>query len=103
MRIGDWSSDVCSADLLPVAAKLPAPVGIAVADAQRLHLVLVVRIADTAFKVQFLDEGHVRDERKLQFGIGFLHVILRIDRRSAERRVGKECVSTCSSRWSPYH
>src|SRR3546814_12276097 len=23
--------------------------------------------------------------------------------RSAERRVGKECVSTCSSRWSPYH
>src|SRR3546814_13480232 len=24
-------------------------------------------------------------------------------RRSAERRVGKECVSTCSSRWSPYH
>src|SRR3546814_19359683 len=24
-------------------------------------------------------------------------------RRSAARRVGKECVSTCSSRWSPYH
>src|SRR3546814_9665193 len=23
--------------------------------------------------------------------------------RSAERRVGKECVSTCRSRWSPYH
>src|SRR3546814_6592335 len=23
--------------------------------------------------------------------------------RSAERRVGKECVSTCISRWSPYH
>src|SRR3546814_16465638 len=23
--------------------------------------------------------------------------------RSAERRVGKECVSQCSSRWSPYH
>src|SRR3546814_12696007 len=26
----------------------------------------------------------------------------RVD-RSEERRVGKECVSTCSSRWSPYH
>src|SRR3546814_13011233 len=26
-----------------------------------------------------------------------------IQGRSAERRVGKECVSTCSSRWSPYH
>src|SRR3546814_3551563 len=26
-----------------------------------------------------------------------------LDYRSEERRVGKECVSTCSSRWSPYH
>src|SRR3546814_21144887 len=26
-----------------------------------------------------------------------------IDRRSEERRVGKECVSTCRYRWSPYH
>src|SRR3546814_10758829 len=25
------------------------------------------------------------------------------DWRSEERRVGKECVSTCRSRWSPYH
>src|SRR3546814_13871149 len=25
------------------------------------------------------------------------------DKRSEERRVGKECVSTCRSRWSPYH
>src|SRR3546814_10070237 len=29
-------------------------------------------------------------------------VILIFD-RSEERRVGKECVSTCRSRWSPYH
>src|SRR3546814_10339311 len=26
-----------------------------------------------------------------------------LDCRSEERRVGKECVSTCRSRWSPYH
>src|SRR3546814_19475148 len=26
-----------------------------------------------------------------------------LDSRSEERRVGKECVSTCRSRWSPYH
>src|SRR3546814_14451020 len=26
-----------------------------------------------------------------------------VDRRSEERRVGKECVSKCRSRWSPYH
>src|SRR3546814_16652189 len=34
-------------------------------------------------------------------------IIARLDRdcdvRSEERRVGKECVSTCRSRWSPYH
>src|SRR3546814_20575549 len=29
--------------------------------------------------------------------------ILRHQTRSEERRVGKECVSTCRSRWSPYH
>src|SRR3546814_11506585 len=28
---------------------------------------------------------------------------LSLDDRSEERRVGKECVSTCKSRWSPYH
>src|SRR3546814_13461073 len=27
----------------------------------------------------------------------------RADERSEERRAGKECVSTCRSRWSPYH
>src|SRR3546814_17276760 len=35
---------------------------------------------------------------------GFLGVALaRWASRSEERRVGKECVSTCRSRWSPYH
>src|SRR3546814_7112083 len=28
---------------------------------------------------------------------------LEVGRRSEERRVGKECVGTCRSRWSPYH
>src|SRR3546814_15648862 len=30
-------------------------------------------------------------------------LLLRLQKRSAERRVGQECVSTCRSRWSPYH
>src|SRR3546814_16648133 len=30
-------------------------------------------------------------------------VIVGLVIRSEKRRVGKECVSTCSSRWSPYH
>src|SRR3546814_4075711 len=34
-------------------------------------------------------------------GYGFVPVV--VGDRSEERRVGKECVSTCRSRWSPYH
>src|SRR3546814_18385463 len=34
-------------------------------------------------------------------GLGALGIVLLA--RSEERRVGKECVSTCRSRWSPYH
>src|SRR3546814_12325638 len=40
--------------------------------------------------------------------LGLLHRLLKrphdkVSERSEERRVGQECVSTCSSRWSPYH
>src|SRR3546814_13606499 len=38
----------------------------------------------------------------LQFAVPGL-IINRQANRSEERRVGKECVSTCRSRWSPYH
>src|SRR3546814_15943509 len=34
---------------------------------------------------------------------GILQYVLRQLARSEERRVGKECVSTCRSRWSPFH
>src|SRR3546814_12749451 len=37
----------------------------------------------------------------IAFAIGVLALLGR--RRSEERRVGKECVSTCRSRWSPFH
>src|SRR3546814_8212944 len=36
-------------------------------------------------------------------GPGPLGAVPRRGARSEERRVGKECVSTCRSRWSPYH
>src|SRR3546814_6495594 len=35
-------------------------------------------------------------------GIVEKHIVA-LNERSEERRVGKECVSTCRSRWSPYH
>src|SRR3546814_19215779 len=43
----------------------------------------------------------VRLRRELD-GAGFQDVRIILS-RSEERRVGKECVSTCRSRWSPYH
>src|SRR3546814_3370995 len=84
MRISDWSSDVCSSDLYAQSL-----IGLKRKDVT----------TDTG------DEP-VR---------GLLHLYNRLflarksagiyikKRRSEERRVGKECVSTCRSRWSPYH
>src|SRR3546814_5924246 len=82
MRISDWSSDVCSSDLLERRR----------AAGHRLVDDLSVRAGREA--------GLARgpDHRPAHRAAG------RADRdRSEERRVGKECVSTCSSRWSPYH
>src|SRR3546814_14609680 len=89
MRISDWSSDVCSSDLAhqPVHAGLglePA-VGEVALDAHRRRL----------------DPGHVAATDLHQLGLPATR--LGPAQRSAERRVGTECVSTCRSRWSPYH
>src|SRR3546814_2478495 len=121
MRISDWSSDVCSSDLLTIQRK------------RRVHF------------HEFMLEVHARlaEERKKEAGDPILPVaaamtedarvlafdemvvtnsadamilsrlfaamwergmtIVATSNRSEERRVGKECVSTCRSRWSTYH
>src|SRR3546814_8406869 len=81
MRISDWSSDVCSSDLVSQRMRHEFAVGI-MPHQLRFH-------AD-AGQLELID-GDVRD-----FFFGEI-------KRSEERRVGKECVSTCRSRWSPYH
>ena len=43
------------------------------------------------------------DEAVLRHGQALLRQIEQVGARSEERRVGKECVSLCRSRWSPYH
>src|SRR3546814_232325 len=43
------------------------------------------------------------DQLRLDIPLLLPEVADTADRRSEERRVGKECVSTCRSRWSPYH
>src|SRR3546814_4708199 len=54
---------------------------------------------------QLAADGVVLDDRLEVAGLGALAVGLEVDEvtRSEERRVGKECVSTCRYRWSPYH
>src|SRR3546814_3398193 len=78
MRISDWSSDVCSSDLPSI--KLTN---------HQLRLIALVTNSG-----KFLDEASKDLSRT---------ALVRISCRSEERRVGKECVSTCRSRWSRYH
>src|SRR3546814_8507434 len=44
----------------------------------------------------------VEAEKAWPHSSSVIALTLRVE-RSEERRVGKECVSTCRSRWSPYH
>src|SRR3546814_19787527 len=98
MRISDWSSDVCSSDLRPGAHPrahaLPPPGS---ADLEGLP-------ADGGRHERHLLRGARVAGPGLVSAAGRLTpVAVEPQLRSAERRVGKECVSTCSSRWSPYH
>src|SRR3546814_2324046 len=73
MRISDWSSDVCSSDL---------------------HAALGGRLLALACRRRFRSWALRGRPEAVE------HASPRL--RSEERRVGKECVSTCRSRWSPY-
>src|SRR3546814_16816415 len=91
MRISDWSSDVCSSDLADQVIVERLVVLQIDGGVAALHPVQR-RLRDVEMAV--LDQlGHLPVEEGQQQGAD----------RSEERRVGKECVSTCSSRWSPYH
>src|SRR3546814_14214023 len=96
MRISDWSSDVCSSDLLPhlaienysqIQAKKETPESASENDVNpRIH----VAPAKAGAAIDLPSStGMCRQRPRL--------------RRSEERRVGKEGVRTCRSRWSPYH
>src|SRR3546814_12061786 len=91
MRISDWSSDVCSSDL-----------------AQAVVEVIAEFSAELDLGTLGLGLAHVLHGEKAPPGgrgveLGVLPVDIEDVGRSEERRVGKECVSTCRSRWSPYH
>src|SRR3546814_11322094 len=98
MRISDWSSDVCSSDLHWVVLFVyGAGIGLGWYHRQALADPFASSFA-TLLALKIL----------LAIGVfitfGLVAVLLRKGRmRSEERRVGKECGSTCRSRWSPDH
>src|SRR3546814_18443588 len=53
-------------------------------------------------RVVFLEGRHHRREHTAEGTVDVIHRVIPAFKRSEERRVGKECVSTCRSRWSPY-
>src|SRR3546814_1219493 len=105
MRISDWSSDVCSSDLsIEVAADLgdiDRKAGDRLASVEEQHRALRMRDLRRPLRVEDGAE-HVRDVREGDDAMLVRqHPFGRIE-RSEERRVGKERVRTCTSRWSPY-
>src|SRR3546814_5455233 len=89
LRISDWSSDVCSSDLTD---RIEQPVG-------EPRLALVEKcLRDIDIFADHCTHRHVAARHQLVRP----HPQGRLHRRSEARRVGKECVSTCTSRWSPY-
>src|SRR3546814_4640901 len=95
MRISDWSSDVCSSDL---GEMQPVPD----MDIGNWTDVISVNLtgAFLAAKAQ-IPAMKARGQGSIVFTSSF--VGFSNGGRSEERRVGTACVSTCRSRWSPYH
>src|SRR3546814_20588686 len=98
MRISDWSSDVCSSDLISsefggVLIFEDKATSVAGKDSRingnaTLHLGGAIYMPNQDMEMT----GNASPSTQCLLLI-----------RSEERRVGKECVSTCRSWWSPYH
>src|SRR3546814_13704347 len=97
MRISDWSSDVCSSDLGLCAALGPDELLGRDRDHQSVLGDSDRRRIDRALAAWRLRRGQCGAEPLF---LAALPAAVR-HRRSEERRVGKEGVSTCRSRWSP--
>src|SRR3546814_11292862 len=97
MRISDWSSDVCSSDLLRCGGR-PADAG-GESGAELEFPLERLSFCPHPCSEHIQDracDGPIEIPDEEEFG-------QTLKGRSEERRVGNECVSTCSSRWSPYN
>src|SRR3546814_17255731 len=110
MRISDWSSDVCSSDLVSGSRAHPS------LHSSQIPISSIHPTRWRKTRLFHLRYQPVRQKRPSVFGglnddlqgtvphsYGIVFVMPGISFRSEERRVGKECVSTCSSWWSPYN
>src|SRR3546814_12643626 len=102
MRISDWSSDVCSSDLRSGRTREEVTVSRTKLSIRKFSP--AGRVVEHRFNPFWARFGVNRHE---EFGITSMYVTgegrgTDIG-RSEERRVGKGCVSTCRSRWWPYH
>src|SRR3546814_5752204 len=86
MRISDWSSDVCSSDLMRFEGTLTPP------GLDRPALIY------PGYGGGINWGGSVTTDN-----VNYRNLLNIKTVRSEERRVGKECVSTCRSRWSTSH
>src|SRR3546814_13670445 len=107
MRISDWSSDVCSSDLRPVFVLHHGNPRWAL-----ISIPLLSNLADEAdhdagdARLAALHDITLDHMRNMMIVLDSDLVITGINaaaRRSQERRVGTECVSTCRSAWSPVY
>src|SRR3546814_10480071 len=99
MRISDWSSDVCSSDLTSGTTGDPKATMLS-------HGALAAAIRAWVEKFALTSDDRQIAMLPMFHSFGFIVVLnttMSVGGRSEERRVGKECVSTCRSRWSPYH
>src|SRR3546814_4574014 len=88
VRISDWSSDVCSSDLVLWGFD----------ELRMVDFKVIYQLNAKPF-------AHIPKLFRPYVMLTGRHLleVLPLVHRSDERRVGKECVSTCRSRWLPYH
>src|SRR3546814_4238974 len=104
MRISDWSSDVCSSDLKLALTSFHFA-SMILGNQKMIALYFrEERYFPEALRARLLEaERAVTSKLSKVIDSGIRRGDFRSCDRSEERRVGKECVSTCRSRWSPYH
>src|SRR3546814_16461600 len=97
MRISDWSSDVCSSDLLGHADSIAeldsAALGKACGNDILGEITAYIRGGTVNLGRVLARKSAAAMRSRADLGVD----------RSEERRVGKECVSTCRFRWSQFH